>query len=266
MIWETLLGGAVGGLVGGPWGLAVGAALGAGLDIFRDRDLPPLSAHTRATPGPDGITLVAQAREIPDGCLAVINARNSDGDFLPARIKRFSRSGCFTLTGAVGGEQVRMFLPYGVIEATGEVTLSLRIYSGEEAEDVDVLGEDRLTLPWPDAPYSAARFWRPLLLLGMAVSRADGHVDASEIHRIRARIAAGLKIPAAEGHTLSAILNEPPAALDALVSELRLRAPHTPTADVLSALEDIARADGEVHPAEIAVIGEIGVLMDQQPG
>lgn len=261
MIWETLLGGAVGGLVGGPLGLAVGAALGAGLDIFRDRDLPPLNAQIQTLPEADGVTIIAQAREFPAGCLAVLNARDIDGNFLTARVRRFSREGRFALLGTVSGGTVRMFLPHGVLDASGQVTLSLRIYSGSEAESIDVLGEDQLTLPWPDTPYHAARFWRPLLLLGMAVSRADGHIDAAEIHRIRVRIVAGLKIPETEADILTAILNEPPVPLPQLVAELKLRAPATPAAAVLSALEDIARADGVVHPDEVQLIGEIGVLL-----
>jgi len=261
MIWETLLGGAVGGLVGGPLGLAVGAALGAGLDIVRDRDLPPLNSTLQTLPDVDGITITAQTREIPAGCLAVLNARDIDGNFLPARVRRFSREGRFALLGTVSGGTVEMFLPHGVIDASGEVTLSLRIYESSEVDSIDVIGEDQLTLPWPDTPYHAARFWRPLLLLGMAVSRADGHIDAVEIQRIRVRIVAGLKIPATEADILTAILNEPPAPLPELVAALRLRAPATPASAVLSALEDIARADGEVHPDEVALIGEIGVLL-----
>ncbi len=263
MIWEALLGGAVGGLVGGPWGLAVGAALGAGLDIFRDRDLPPLGSHMRAIPCEDGFIIVAAPREIPDGCLAILHARDPDGDFLPARVRRFSREDCFALLGTVQGGEVRLFLPHGVIDAVGEVTVSLRIFgSRTEARSVDVLGEDRLTIPLPDVPYHAARFWRPLLLLGMAVSRADGHIDAAELQRIQERIVAGLKIPDSEAEVLAAILQEPPVPMPELVAELRLRAPRTPTDAVLAALEDIARSDGRVHAEEVAVIGRIGVLLD----
>lgn len=256
------MGGAVGGLVGGPWGLAVGAALGAGLDIFRDRDLPPLNAQIQTIPGPDGVTLIAQAREIPDGCLAIVHARDNDGDFISARVRRYSRADCFALVGTVRDGTVRMFLPFGTIDATGEVTLSLRIYgSSTETEEVDVLGEDQLTIPWPDTPYHAARFWRPLLLLGLAVSRADGHIDPVEIQRIHTRFVTGLSIPASESALLTTILNEPAAPVAELVAELRVRAPRTPADAVLSALEDIARSDGEVHPDEVALIGEIGVLL-----
>lgn len=261
MIWETLLGGAVGGLVGGPLGMALGAVMGAGMDIARDRDLPPLNAQIQTLPSADGITLIAQAPESPEGCLAELNARDINGNFLPARVRRFSRERAFSILSSVSAGTVKMFVPYGVIDARGEVTLSLRIYSGRELASIDVLGEDQLTLPWPDSPYHAARFWRPLLLLGMAVSRADGHIDAVEIQRIRMRIASGLKIPPAEADILVSILNEPPAPLPQLVAELRLRAPATPASAVLSALQDIARADGEVHSDEIAVIGEIGVLL-----
>lgn len=264
MIWEALLGGAVGGLVGGPWGLAVGAALGAGLDIFRDRDLPPLGAQLQSIPGADGVTIIAQARDFEEGSIAIIHARSADGDFLRARVKRYSREECFALVGTVRDGQVRLFIPNGTIDVIGEVTLSLRIYTSTtaaEAAAVDILGEDRLLIPWPDTPYRAAHFWRPLLLLGMAVSRADGHIDSVELQRIQARFVAGLNIPASESDLLDEILNAPAQPVETLVAELRLRAPQTLTNSVLSALEDIARADGEVHPNEITLIGEIGVLL-----
>jgi uncharacterized tellurite resistance protein B-like protein len=264
MIWEALVGGAVGGLLGGPWGLAVGATFGAGLDIFRNRDLPPLGAQLQSVPGPDGVTIIAQAREFEDGSIAIIHARTPSGDFLRARVRRYSREECFALVGTVRNNQVRLFVPHGTIDASGEVTLSLRIYSSTsvaETTEVDILGEDRLLIPWPDTPYRAAQFWRPLLLLGMAVSRADGHIEPVEIQRIRARFVAGLNIPASESDLLETILSAPAQPVEALVAELRLRAPQTLTDAVLSALKDIARADGEVHPNEVTLIGEIGVLL-----
>ena len=95
----------------------------------------------------------------------------------------------------------------------------------------------------------------------MAVSRADGHIEPVELQRIQARFVTGLNIPASESDLLDEILNAPAQPVEALVAELRLRAPRTLTDSVLSALEDIARADGEVHPNEVALIGEIGVLL-----
>ena len=265
MIWEALIGGAVGGLLAGPWGMVTGAALGAGLDVLRGKEVPPLAATLVARPGADGLLLEATLAEPLGGGLAVITAHSLEDTPLRATVGRFADAeGLFHLSVEVADSQIRAFVPYGVLEA-GErspVVFVLRVVQTPEENELDLLGEERLEAAWPRTPYSAARFWRPMLGLSMAVARADGRVEQVEVRAVRERASAGLRIPAAEAEQVTAILkSEPAAPLPDLLAELHLRAPRSRPRVVLSALVDVARADGAVHAAEAAVITEVARLL-----
>lgn len=265
MIWEALIGGAVGGLLGGPWGLAAGAALGAGWDVLRGREAPPLDATMTARPCPDGVMIEARLIEAVEGGRALLVARDPEGVLLRAAVPRFAGSEQrFQIAAEVHNDLVRCFVPYGTIAARGlrEVTVCLRVYLSPVENELDLQGEESLTITWPDEPYSAARFWRPMLGLCMAVARADGLVERVEVRAVRERISAGLKIPPEELDEVTEILRvEPTAPLSELLAELRLRAPLIRPSVLLSALADVARANGDLHEAEVAIIVEVARLL-----
>lgn len=265
MIWEALIGGAVGGLLGGPWGMAAGAALGAGWDVLRNREAPPLDATLTARPGQDGILIEATLVEAVEGGLALLVAHAPDGSLLRAAVPRFAGpEQRFQITTEVHNDLVRCFVPYGALISRGlqEVTLGLRVFISPEENELDLQGEEQLVVTWPVQPYVAAHFWRPMLGLCMAVARADGQVERVEVRAVRERIAAGLKIPPEEMGIVTEILRaEPTAPLPALLEELKIRVPLIKPSVLLSALSDIAHANGDVHAAEAAIIIEVARLM-----
>jgi len=265
MIWEALIGGAVGGLLGGPWGMAAGAALGAGWDVLRGREAPPLDATLTVRPSPDGLVLEAQLVEAVEGGLALVVAYDEEGNLLPAAVARFTaHDQRFQIAAEVHNDIVRCFVPFGVIAARGlqEVTLGLRVYTSPDENELDLQGEEQVRVTWPADPYVAARFWRPMLGLCMAVARADGQVERVEVRAVRERVAAGLKIPAAELEVVTDILRaEPTAPLAALLDELKQRAPWIRPSELLSALADVAHANGDIHAAEGAIIVEVARLL-----
>ncbi|MEL6344445.1 MAG: TerB family tellurite resistance protein [Myxococcota bacterium] len=271
MLWEALIGGAVGGLLGGPWGMAAGAALGAGLDVFRDRVAPPLDGVLTAAHHDDGLLLTATLSEpIPEGGFALFEAFDHDENRLAATdaAQRFAnRWGHFQLTTSVHDGGVRAFLPFGVVDSgSATLDLRLRVFGAPEPDELDLIGELRVTVDWPQAAYSAARFWRPLLGLCMAVAHADGAVDRGEVRLVRQRVAAGLGIPVEEIETVTEILRtEPSASLVTLIDALRLRAPRLQARHVIGALADVAHADGAVSPEEVAMIRAVGAAMGVSP-
>lgn len=265
MIWEALIGGAVGGLLGGPLGMTAGAALGASWDVLRNREAPPLDATMTSRHSQDGIFLEAELVEATEGGQVLVIARGPDGKPLRALVPRFADDKRrFQIATTVQDGRVQCFVPYGTIETRGlqEVDFVLRVFLTPTASDLDIQGEEVLRLTWPDKPYVAAHFWRPMLGLCMAVARADGQVDRVEVQVVRARVAAGLKIPASEQEQVTQILRqEPMQPLEPQLLELQRRVPTLRPAVLLSALADVAHANDDIHDAEVAIIIEVARLL-----
>lgn len=268
MIWEALIGGAVGGLLGGPLGMTAGAALGASWDVLRNREAPPLDANMTARHGQDGIFLEAHLVEAIEGGQVLLLARGPDGRSLGAQVPRFADDKRqFQLSTVVKDSRVQCFVPYGTIETRGlqEIAFVMRVFLTPTASDLDIQGEETLRLTWPDKPYVAAHFWRPMLGLCMAVARADGQVDRVEVQVVRDRVAAGLKIPASEQEQVTNIMRqEPTQPLEPQLLELQRRVPTLRPAALLSALADVAHANQDIHDAEVAIIVEIARLLGIQ--
>lgn len=261
MIWEALMGGAVGGMIGGPLGMVTGAALAASWNVVHRHDAPPLQVDVSVTEGEDGLCVTGQLAREMDGCLAVLVAYTSEGERFRARVGRFADDrGQFQVCVRIQHNVIRCFVPHGVIETHGlkTVTMGLRVYEARRANALDLDGEERFVVPCAAESYASAQFWRPMLGLCMTVSRADGMVERTEVNVVRDRVAAGLQIPLAEMDLVTDILREEPQmSLVDTLDELMLRAPRIKPIDLLSALADVAHANGELHAAEVAIIFDV---------
>ena len=279
--WGKVVGGAIGGLVGGPIGVAVGAGLGTFFDEGMDEQESAalqeegFGASVSYVDDPDGRYYVVEA-PVADEVLVAARLLSPDtGRYLRARTPEYEdNDGDFVAGGPMSGGSCGFYVPNGAVSGPAglrSVTLEL-LALGRSGGEPFAFGRERFDGQMTIAPrWSLAVHWRPLIGLCMSVARADSQLLREEVRAVRSIIKDGLELPAGEDSRLKELLKEEPSAnVEELTLWMMRRFPAMDPEGVLSALVDVAKADGEVAESEVEVIRRValtyGLQEDRWPG
>lgn len=260
-MWTSIAGAVLGGVVGGPIGAAIGAGLGYAMSESQggeggrslDADL------TWAEQG-EGVLLSVETDDVESGQILLLLLHHPDGvdlvdrmasDDMPAGLRAFRR---------MGGQHFVLWLPFGGLEGVDQVRPELWVV--DEAAEGPVASVTFEPLPWKRASLVLAEFYRPLIGLCMAVARADGTLERSEVRAIRRVLGKGLGIPESEDEHLKGVLkSEPSLPVDQLLDQVLTRLPAMEPQGILSILAEVAHADGRLHPEEVALIRRVALSL-----
>ena len=263
--WGKIIGGAVGGMMGGPIGVGVGLFFGSMFDDEQEPQVLPggqqvLRGEIRWEDDPDGRFFMMQAGiHIPAGCGMIFRGLDSEGStYIKSRVQKMADDdGDFSVMVPCEAGLGCFYLPSGALKRSGNQDLVIEAVAIQSPGNQNVvIGLDRfhvnlqLKRAWKETLH-----WRPVIGLCMAVARADGQLDPAEIKQIRQILEEGLNLPKKESKVVQTLLKkEPSASVEQLCIWMARRFPMMQVADILSAMADVAKSDGHVHPSEIDVI------------
>ncbi len=284
-----IIGGGVGFVVGGPIGAAVGASLGAIADGVADESPTAsptpnrgVSAHQadddddRDSADDDEPALEAEAEvtedelgsfhafvihsPLPRDSFAIFTLHKKSGARVKAAQGYCDEDGNYLAVAPIADGCCYLYILHTALQMKRVKPLTLRLaVLSKSGEQTDLVGVESFVFhPTRLGPFSQVALLRPLIDVCMAVARADGQLDPTEVRLVKDIFTNELEIPPEELPALRDALKGPTVDdLEATVVKALLRVPGLTRADVLSFAARIAHADGQVSPAEVAVIRRI---------
>lgn len=278
-----IIGGGVGFVVGGPIGAAVGASLGAIADgVADDTDganvAPRPAGGAQTTAGVPSLEppLIVDAEfhedelgtfhtfvihsPLPRDSHVLVRLTTEAGAWVPAAAGHCDKDGDYCGYAPIMDGRCHLYVPHTAlrVSAIAPLIMHLTVVS-KKGEEWSRVGDATFAFhPTRLGPFSQVALLRPLIDVCMAVARADGQLDPTEVRLVKDIFTNELEIPPEELPALRDALKGPTVDdLEATVVKALLRVPGLTRADVLSFAARIAHADGQVSPAEVAVIRRI---------
>ena len=277
MSWiGKIVGGAIGGMMGGPMGLAIGAGLGHAYDNQNDPIGGPAgllgrgrqALGVRCSYEDDGLgllVLLGFPATVRAGATAVAILHDAAGDSVRAPAPWADSNGEFAVVTDVTAAETLFYVPYAALDYRVGGIASLQVAtllaaSGEQGSTVIGLDSLAIALPSPALRPAGGRIavLQPLIDLGMAVARADGKVEREEIRLLKEFFRGSFDVAGEElTHLRDAIKAADTSDVPGSVQAVFRRLPGLTAGDLLAFLAAVARSDGRVDAAEVAVIREV---------
>jgi len=172
--------------------------------------------------------------------------------------------GQLRVSGIINGNVVVAYVPAGAVPPNVSSTIFAVVRLAVPKHDGSflLLGEKPFSMTSPTAQqWSQVKLIEPLVALGMRVARADHQLLPEEIRHVRDYMQKAFELGASEQSALRKAMKmrHSGSTNTDLVDAIHLRFPYIEGDHLLDMLASIARCDGEISPAEVAVIREIAV-------
>lgn len=257
---KVVLGG-IGAVIAGPAGAALGAALGHLLD---EEESLPVELESKGviwgivSPDGPGLGLLLSATpsdKVPPDAQTAAFLRNESG-FLKSQLSDYAdQDGDLRTIGRIIRESedatMVFFIPYAAIppQTTGTLTVTIVLVAGTERL---ALSDFAIELP-ARKKLLANNLLSALVHAAVAVVRGAGELDRLEVRHIRQQMERNFELNETGQEVLRVLLksaNAKPMGEEALATLLSKHIEPENYSSFVSYLFEVARADGEVAPAE----------------